>query len=62
MKEVHINRKPDNYYVFTYSRDDRKVDLSGVLDHGEWFGMGDALYQKLDFQPSQEFMKKYKHQ
>jgi hypothetical protein len=62
VKEVHINRKPDNYYVFSYSRDDRKVDLSGVLDHGEWFGMDDALYQKLDYQPSQEFIKKYKHQ
>ncbi|MCO7125633.1 hypothetical protein NIE88_07605 [Sporolactobacillus shoreicorticis] len=61
-KEVHIKGNKEDYYVFTYYTDRKKVDLTGVIDGGEWVDLKDHLYKSLPYQPSSEFLKIYNRQ
>ncbi|MFT8319069.1 MAG: hypothetical protein ABF651_12470 [Sporolactobacillus sp.] len=62
VREVHIYGDKENWYVFSYNRYTRKVNLTGVVNGGDWISVNDSLYKKLKYRPSKEFINKYKNQ
>ena len=61
-KEIHIKGNKEDYYVFTYYTDRKKVDLTGVIEGGEWLDPKDHRYKSLPYQPSKKFLKMYYNQ
>lgn len=60
--EVHIKGDKENWYVFSYDRNTKKIDLTGVVNGGDWIDMYDSQFQKLKYQPSEKFVYKYSNQ
>jgi hypothetical protein len=61
-KEVHIKGNKEDYYIFSYDTEAKKVDLTGVVEGGEWLDLKDHRYKLLPYQPSKKFLKIYYHQ